>query len=132
LPTNDYFVASVSEIQPHSDSRAMPELAKPATVSNADRQMPAAGSQLSEPDSFPAAGLATGTLTRNELAVGAVRAMAGFDEARVLSLAALASSEGGQDPVDAAVRAAAGTMPMSRSVVAVTAHTDDVISLTAS
>ncbi len=49
----------------------------------------------------------TGTLTMNELAVGAVRAMRGFDESRVLALAALASSEGGQDPVDIAVRAAA-------------------------
>lgn len=49
----------------------------------------------------------TGTLTRNELAVTATRALAGFDEARVLGLAALASSEGGQDPVDIAVRAAA-------------------------
>jgi H+-transporting ATPase len=48
----------------------------------------------------------TGTLTRNELAVAAVRAMAGFDEAHVLGLAALASSEGGQDPVDAAIRKA--------------------------
>jgi len=50
----------------------------------------------------------TGTLTRNELAVGAVRAMPGFDESRVLVLAALASAEGGQDPVDAAIRTAAG------------------------
>jgi H+-transporting ATPase len=49
----------------------------------------------------------TGTLTMNELAVGAVRAMSGFEESRVLALAALASSEGGQDPVDIAVRAAA-------------------------
>jgi H+-transporting ATPase len=49
----------------------------------------------------------TGTLTRNELSVGAVRPMLGFDESRVLALAALASSEGGRDPVDAAVRAAA-------------------------
>ena len=49
----------------------------------------------------------TGTLTRNELAVAVVRAMPGFDEGRVLSLAALASAEGGQDPVDAAVRTAA-------------------------
>jgi H+-transporting ATPase len=51
----------------------------------------------------------TGTLTRNELAVGAVHAMPGFDEARVLALAALASSEGGQDAVDIAIRAAAAT-----------------------
>ena len=49
----------------------------------------------------------TGTLTRNELAVAAVRALPGFDEAHVLALAALASADGGQDPVDAAVRAAA-------------------------
>jgi H+-transporting ATPase len=49
----------------------------------------------------------TGTLTRNELSVGAVRATPGFDEARVLALAALASSAGGNDPVDAAVRTAA-------------------------
>jgi H+-transporting ATPase len=49
----------------------------------------------------------TGTLTRNELAVTAVRAMAGFDEPHVLGLAAMASSDGGQDPVDAAIRAAA-------------------------
>jgi H+-transporting ATPase len=49
----------------------------------------------------------TGTLTRNELAVAAVRAMPGFDEAHVLALAALASADGGQDPVDAAVRASA-------------------------
>ncbi|MEI9805561.1 MAG: HAD-IC family P-type ATPase [Pseudolabrys sp.] len=37
----------------------------------------------------------TGTLTRNELAVAAVRAMPGFDEGRVLALAALASADGG-------------------------------------
>jgi H+-transporting ATPase len=49
----------------------------------------------------------TGTLTRNELSVTSVRPMPGFDEAHVLGLAAFASSEGGQDPVDAAVRAAA-------------------------
>jgi H+-transporting ATPase len=49
----------------------------------------------------------TGTLTRNELAVTAIRAMPGFDEDRVLALAALASAEGGQDPVDAAMRTAA-------------------------
>jgi H+-transporting ATPase len=49
----------------------------------------------------------TGTLTRNELAVTAIRAMPGFNEDRVLALAALASAEGGRDPVDAAVRAAA-------------------------
>jgi H+-transporting ATPase len=49
----------------------------------------------------------TGTLTRNELSVHAVRPMPGFDEAHVLVMAALASAEGGQDPVDIALRAAA-------------------------
>jgi H+-transporting ATPase len=53
----------------------------------------------------------TGTLTRNELKVTAVRAMPGFDESQVLGLAALASSDGGQDPVDAAIRSASGTKP---------------------
>ena len=53
----------------------------------------------------------TGTLTCNELAVTDVCAMPGFDQDRVLALAALASAEGGQDPVDAAVRAAAAMRP---------------------
>jgi H+-transporting ATPase len=55
----------------------------------------------------------TGTLTRNELSVTSVRTLAGFDEAHVLGLAALASSEGGQDPVDEAIRAAASHKPAS-------------------
>ena len=46
----------------------------------------------------------TGTLTRNELKVTAIHPMPGFDDAHVLGLAALASSDGGQDPVDAAIR----------------------------
>jgi len=49
----------------------------------------------------------TGTLTQNELTVTAIHPMAGFDEAHVLGVAALASSDGGQDPVDAAIREAA-------------------------
>ena len=53
----------------------------------------------------------TGTLTRNELKVVEVVALAGFDRARVLALAALASSEADQDPIDAAVRAAAKAAP---------------------
>lgn len=48
----------------------------------------------------------TGTLTRNQLQVTAIRAMPGFDEAHVLNFAALASSDGGADPVDVAIRAA--------------------------
>ena len=49
----------------------------------------------------------TGTITRNALAVTAVRPLSGYDERQVLALAALASSEGGADPVDGAIRAAA-------------------------
>ncbi len=49
----------------------------------------------------------TGTLTRNELKVVEVVALPGFDRARLLALAALASSEVDQDPIDAAVLAAA-------------------------
>lgn len=49
----------------------------------------------------------TGTLTRNQLSVTKVQPMPGFDEAHVLTMAALASSDGGQDPVDAAIRSAA-------------------------
>ena len=57
----------------------------------------------------------TGTLTRNALAVMTVHAMPGFDEARVLALASLASSDGGRDPVDAAIRAASSAKPMARA-----------------
>ena len=63
----------------------------------------------------------TGTLTQNELTVTAVHAMPGFDESHVLGMAALASSDGGQDPVDAAIRAAAAQDRRLRS-----AETDQV------
>ncbi len=49
----------------------------------------------------------TGTLTRNELAVTTVSPLPGFTVEQVLTFAALASSDGGQDPVDAAIRSAA-------------------------
>ena len=49
----------------------------------------------------------TGTLTLNELALNAIRPEPGFDEEYLLALAALASSDGGQDPVDRAIRSAA-------------------------
>jgi H+-transporting ATPase len=49
----------------------------------------------------------TGTLTQNSLTVTSVQALHGFDESHVLALAALASSDGGQDPVDGAIRNAA-------------------------
>jgi H+-transporting ATPase len=53
----------------------------------------------------------TGTLTLNALSVTGVRPLPGFDEAQVLGLAALASSEGGQDSVDKAIRNAASLKP---------------------
>jgi H+-transporting ATPase len=46
----------------------------------------------------------TGTLTQNKLSVYRVHPMTGFDEAHVVTFAALASDEAGQDPVDAAIR----------------------------
>ena len=49
----------------------------------------------------------TGTLTVNTLEVADVVAMPGYTPERVLALAALASSEADQDPIDAAIRAAA-------------------------
>jgi H+-transporting ATPase len=55
----------------------------------------------------------TGTLTQNALTVTDVQPMLGFDEAHVLALAALASADGGQDPVDAAIRAAASSKGVS-------------------
>lgn len=55
----------------------------------------------------------TGTLTQNALTVTIVHVLPGFDEAHVLALAALASSEGGEDPVDGAIRAAAVGRPIA-------------------
>jgi len=55
----------------------------------------------------------TGTLTQNELTVTTVHAESGFDESHVLGMAALASSDGGGDPVDGAIRAAATKKPAS-------------------
>ncbi len=53
----------------------------------------------------------TGTLTANQLSVTTVWPMPGAAEATVLGMAALASSEGGQDPVDGAIRAASVRCP---------------------
>ena len=55
----------------------------------------------------------TGTLTANKLSVTSVKPMDGFDEAHVLVLAALASSDGGQDAVDVAIRSAASNEAMT-------------------
>ena len=60
----------------------------------------------------------TGTLTQNALTVTAVRVLDGSNEARVLGLAALASSDGGQDSVDAAIRSAASRQKRRRSAEA--------------
>jgi H+-transporting ATPase len=64
----------------------------------------------------------TGTLTQNALTVTSVHPLWGFDEAHVLALAAMASSEGGQDPVDAAIRsaAAAKNIPQTMHLTAFT------------
>ena len=53
----------------------------------------------------------TGTLTQNELKVTAIHPLNGFDEAHVLGIAALASSDGGQDSVDVAIRADSAKTP---------------------
>jgi len=55
----------------------------------------------------------TGTLTANQLSVTSVKPMDDFDKAQVLGLAALASSDGGQDSVDTAIRSAASLKAMS-------------------
>ena len=52
----------------------------------------------------------TGTLTQNTLSVSGLHPL-GCDASRLLGLAALASSDGGQDPVDAAIRGAAQARP---------------------
>jgi H+-transporting ATPase len=54
----------------------------------------------------------TGTLTRNTLAVMSVQAMAGYGEEQILGRAALASSDGGRDAVDTAIRTAALERPI--------------------
>ena len=67
----------------------------------------------------------TGTLTRNELVVSAIRpAKPGYDEADVLAFAALASSPEGQDPIDSVIRtmAAKGKGP-ARTPSTVTSFT---------
>jgi H+-transporting ATPase len=57
----------------------------------------------------------TGTLTRNELAITTIAPEPGFDEAQLLAMAALASSEGGQDPVDMAIRSAAAAAAAAKN-----------------
>ena len=52
----------------------------------------------------------TGTLTKNQLEVGEVRPTEGFDNGYLLSAAACASAEGGQDPIDIAIRSASAAV----------------------
>jgi len=56
----------------------------------------------------------TGTLTRNALAVTVCHALPGFDEAQILAMATLASSDGGADPLDSAIRAASQPANVAR------------------
>jgi H+-transporting ATPase len=56
----------------------------------------------------------TGTLTRNELTVTACHALPGFDEGQLLAMAAMASSDGGADPLDSAIRAASQPANVAR------------------
>jgi len=58
----------------------------------------------------------TGTLTQNELTVTNVHPLPGFDAVHVLAFAAMASSDGGQDPVDAAIRIAAARQKLSETL----------------
>ena len=51
----------------------------------------------------------TGTLTLNQLSITSVDPLPGFDETHVLGMSALASSVGGDDPVDGAIQLAATT-----------------------
>lgn len=57
----------------------------------------------------------TGTLTRNELSVAKIIAMAPYSEADVVRFAALASDEATQDPLDLAILAAARSRSVSTS-----------------
>ncbi|MCV7229573.1 HAD-IC family P-type ATPase [Mycolicibacterium komossense] len=56
----------------------------------------------------------TGTLTKNQLSVDTVAPMAGYDESHVITCAVLASDQGGQDPVDAAIRTRSERHRMAR------------------
>lgn len=62
----------------------------------------------------------TGTLTQNSLTVKAVRPLPGHDQAQVLALAALASSDAGTDPIDTAIRRAAAQTAAAQTTT--TAH----------
>ena len=65
----------------------------------------------------------TGTLTRNELVVSAIRpAKPSYDEADVLDFAALASSPEGQDPMDSVIRTMAAKGKSHRHATLKAAH----------
>nr|MBW4043258.1 HAD-IC family P-type ATPase [Acidobacteriota bacterium] len=67
----------------------------------------------------------TGTLTVNSLSVAACDPAPGFTNAQLLALAALASSPSGADPVDQAVRKAAGEQPADTGLVLTRFHPFD-------
>ncbi|SNS71571.1 H+-transporting ATPase [Granulicella rosea] len=58
----------------------------------------------------------TGTLTANQLAVRSILSLNGFKDEQVMGIAALASSVGGEDAVDAAIRAASERKPSPNSL----------------
>lgn len=62
----------------------------------------------------------TGTLTQNKLAVSQCLPAPGFDEDRLLGLAALASSASGVDPVDGAFREAAAGINVTNDLTLLT------------
>ena len=62
----------------------------------------------------------TGTLTANQLSVRSVFLLNGFREEQVLGIAAIASSIGGEDSVDAAIRSAAEKKPALSPLTLVT------------
>jgi H+-transporting ATPase len=64
----------------------------------------------------------TGTLTRNTLEIVEVAPMPGFDREEVLLLAALASSQSDEDPIDATIRRAVPITPQHAVALQLTHH----------
>ena len=88
--------------------RAKPGRSRRSTLSSNSRVAPPAHAEILH------CADKTGTLTRNELAVPPVTRCRDFDEAEILVMAALASSDGGADPLDAAIRTACTPATLSQ------------------